>query len=536
MSLLFPTARIEESGWRPRIHRAFVEYNPLYFASALCILAGVFLVAHELPRDAFASKFGIVASTEGYQLLLIVAAAVLLRAGLRRPAVILGLTCLVFMLDVALNSERLLSHVGLLSLAPGMRARKAVPVSVALALLGPLKLCLLAYVFRLRNVRLPLVISGLALLLLPLLPYLTELVDPTRRQTVYLIVSWLGAPLLAWACTPAAQHWTSSWMAQDHDERLRRIIRVAPVLIAALFIAHGLVWSFIATLNLTWAQAAPYLLVISGSAAARLAARRPRTAEFIAWAGTGSTLWAATLSDGSTGLWPLAAMCLLTGGVLIYLVEGKGLRLFLLATVCLFSGAYVAAMGNVEPLPLPGAGWPAALAVALLMGAIRHRDFRCLFVSALSVAAMLGSIRPGATFLSYGGIVAGLWLAVGCWLLFPLLRRWVPFATLLAVLALGAWMMWRGIPGINFCYGGVTAVAIGLGFSFKRIEYQGAGLGAGAVLAAFQHGSWIPTSSIGWGILLLGAGFVFLSAGVMVNLLLARRLPRVEAPTPVSTP
>src|SRR5205807_2099633 len=161
---------------------------------------------------------------------------------------------------------------GLLSLGPGMRARKAVPVSVALAFLGPVKLCLLARVFRLRNVRVPLVIAGLTLLLLPLLPYLTELVDPTRRQSAYLIVSWLGAPLLAWACTPAAQRWTSSGV--DQDERLRRIIRVAPILIAALFIAHGLVWSLIATLALTWAQAAPYLLAISASAAARLAAAR----------------------------------------------------------------------------------------------------------------------------------------------------------------------------------------------------------------------------------------------------------------------
>jgi hypothetical protein len=323
-------------------------------------------------------------------------------------------------------------------------------------------------------------------------------------------------------------------MADDQEFRLRRIVRVAPILIAILFIAHGLVWSFIATLTLTWAQAAPYILAIAASAAARLATSRPRTAEFLAWAGAGSTLWAAGLSDGSTGLWPLAAMALVTGSVLIYLVEGKGLRLFLLATVCLFPGAYVAAMGGVEPLPLPGALWPAALGVALLAGAIRHRDFRCLFVSALAVAATLVSIRPGETFLAYGGIVAGLWLAVGCWLLFPLLRRWVPVAASVAVFALGAWMLWRDLPGTGFWYGGFAAGSIGLGFAFRRLEIQGTGYGAGAVLAAFKHGSWIPSTSLGWGILLLAAGFVFLSAGVMVNLLLARRRPRVEAPAPVA--
>ena len=57
--------------WRDRTHRWFVEYNPLYFASAMCVFAGVWLVSEGLPVDRFASKAAVVAVTEAYQLLLI---------------------------------------------------------------------------------------------------------------------------------------------------------------------------------------------------------------------------------------------------------------------------------------------------------------------------------------------------------------------------------------------------------------------------------------------------------------------------------
>jgi len=147
----------------------------------------------------------------------------------------------------------------------------------------------LARVFRLRSARGPLIVSSLALLAMPLLPYLTELVDPTRRETVYLAITWLGAPLLAWACTPSARRWTSAWMEDARSApAANRARRSGPDRL--LFIAHGLMWSLIASLSLTPALAAPYVLAFSGLAASRLAALRPRAAEFVAWLGTGTGL------------------------------------------------------------------------------------------------------------------------------------------------------------------------------------------------------------------------------------------------------
>jgi hypothetical protein len=510
------------------LRRCFLEYNPFYFASSMCILAGVFLLARELPREAFGSKLGIVACTEAYQLLLIVGAAVLLRAGLKRPAAILGLTALVFLLDAALNSERLLSHVGLVSLAPGMRARRAIPTSVALALLGPAKLWLLAVVFRLRSARAPLGIAGLAVVAIPLIPYATEIAHPACRETVYLITTWLGAPLLAWALTPRARRWSSAWLADPEEPRFRRIAAAAPFLVVAFLTAHSLVWSVISSLHLTLAHAAPYLLVVTAFAAARAAARSMAKAEFLAWAGSGATLWAAAFGADPSDLWPLAAMSIATGAVLVFLIEVHGLRLFLPAAVSVFGGSYVLAAGFTAPLPAPGPLWPAGFLAALMAGAIRHRDFRCLFASAITAGAMVAAVHPSPALLGYGAMVSALWLAGSSWLFFPE-QRWMPFAATAACLAVGAVMIGADAPGIEIGYGSVAAGSVAVGFLLKRFDFQAAGLASGALLAAFRRGAWVPGSALGWGVLLLSAGFVFLTAGVAVNLLLARRRPRAGA-------
>ena len=511
------------------VHRCFVEYNPLYFASSMCFLAGVFLLARELPRDAWPSKFGIVSSTEAYQFLLLGGAALLLRAGLKRPAAILGLTALVFLLDVALNSERVLSHVGLVSVAPGMRARHAIPTSVGLALLGPVKLWLLARVFRLRSARVPLAIASVVVLAGPLIPYLTEIVHPTRRDLVHLLTTWLGAPLFCWSLTPSARQWTSAWLTDPREPRFRRIAAVAPVVVSALFAGHGLAWSVISTLTLTPAHAAPFLLALTALGSVRLSAARPAKAELIAWCGTGATLWAASSTVVCDDLWPLAILSIAAGGVLVFLVEARNLRLFLPAAVCVFGGTYVLAAGAASPLPAPGIVWGVGLLAALLAGAVRQRDFRCLFASAIAAGLGVASLHPATFLAGYGAMVSGLWLAAGSWLFFPHLR-WLPFASTLWSLAVGAVMVHAHAPGIELGFGAVAAGPLGVGLLLKRIEFQGAGVLSGAVLALLRPGSWVPATALGWGMLLLAAGFVFLSAGVAVNLLLARGRSRVAEP------
>ena len=505
---------------RALLHRWFVQYNPCYFASALCTLAGVFLLAHELPADLFKSKLVVAASAEGYQLLLMAGAALLLRAGLKRPAAILGITAFIFILDVAMNGERLMSFMGVLSLEPGMRARRAIPASVVFAVLGPLKLWLLARIFRLKSARGALAVAAAVVAALPLLPYAVELESTavSVRNGIYLAISWAAAPVLAWAFTPAARRWTSGWTENEPDPWLtRRIALVSPFLVVGLFAAHIVGWSSLSDLALSPALAAPYVLAATCAAVVRFAATRPRAAEFAGWIGTGATLLAAAAAPSETGTWPIGVIAMATGVALVIVLETTGVRLFLPATVCLFGGVYLFSAGPVAPGPV----WPAGIALALLAGAVRQRDFRCLFVSALSAGVTIALLRPIPALAAYGGIVAGLWLAVTTWALFPHLR-WVPFAATVAVLALAGAMTWDGVVGSSIVFAALAASSIGAGFALRRVEFQGAGLASGTALAALKYDSWIPHTGSGWGVVLVAAGFLLLTGGVAINLLLAR--------------
>src|SRR5205823_9509054 len=122
---------------------------------------------------------------------------------------------------------------------------------------------------------------------------------------------------------------------------------------------------------------------------------------------------------------------------------------------------------------------------------------------------------------AYGSMVAGLWLAAASWLFFPQLR-WVPFLAAVWSLTMGAGMVRFDLAGSLVASGAVAAAAIGAGFLLRRREFQVLGGAAGAILAVLRHGAWVPSTALGWGMLLLAAGFVFLSAGVALNLLLAR--------------
>jgi hypothetical protein len=514
----------------PLLHRWFVQYNPCYFASALCTLAGVFLLAHELPADSFTSKLGVASSAETYQLLLMAGAALLLRAGQKRPAAILGITAFIFILDVAMNGERLMSFMGLMSLEPGMRARRAIPASLILSLLGPIKLWLLARIFRLRSARGALAVIGSIVAALPLLPYAVELesTSVSVRNSIYLAISWVGAPVLAWAFTPAARRWTSAWTESERDPWLtRRIALVAPFLVVGLFLAHVVAWNSLSDLALSPALMAPYLLAATCAVVGRMATQA-RRAEFAGWIGTGAALLAAATAPSETGIWPAAVMAISAGVALVFVLETTGVRLFLPATVCLFSGTFMISVGP----SIPGAVWPAGLALALLAGAVRQRDFRCLFASAISAGLSVWLLRPASTMLGYGGLVAGLWLAVSAWVLFPVLRRWVPFGATIAVLALAGAMTWDGVPGSSAGFGALATCAVTAGVMLKRLEFQGAGLASGTALAALKYDSWIPHTAGGWGFALVAAGFLLLAGGVALNLLVVRRLGTAGAPEP----
>ncbi len=92
--------------WRALLHRWLVEFNPLYLLSAALVLAGTFLCSKGLAADgSLYGSIGVAAVAELYALALIGGAAILVRLGHRRPAVMLALLTVLYQSDLTLHTE-----------------------------------------------------------------------------------------------------------------------------------------------------------------------------------------------------------------------------------------------------------------------------------------------------------------------------------------------------------------------------------------------------------------------------------------------
>lgn len=511
-----------------------MQYNPLYFASAACLLAGVFLLGRDLPSDAFGSKLGIAAVAETYQLVLALGAWLLLRAGQRRAAVLLGLVAFFLLLDVAFNSERLFSHAGLMDLGPGMRLRRALSASAILAVLGPVKLLVLARVFRIRRGGPVLAVGSMVLAAIPLLPYAVD-AAPTfgeHRQAAQLVAAWLGAPLLGWACTRAARRWFTEWAWDEESLSMtRRIALAIPALMVAGFAVHAAALGTLPELRISGTHFAPYVLVSALVLAARMARRHPAAAEAVAWIGSAIALTLAALPPAPLELGPLTAMALAISGGLFVLAWREGLRLLLPAVTLGLAGAWLLTEKSAAPLPVPGPIWAAAAAVLLVAAALLHRDFRCLFASTLAAGA--ACVLIDRSLVPFGLVAASTWLAAWSWTVFPELRRWIPLAATIAALAGGTFLLWSGVPSIGPWYAAAAILSLLAGRAFSRSDFQFAGAAALANLAACTRGSWLPGGAGG---LLVAGAFALLAAGLAFNLREARRRREDPEPIPVGSP
>ena len=88
------------------LRRWFVEYNPLYLLSAALVLRGVNMISRALLDAGHVyAQLGGAAIAEAYAWALIGAAALSMRIGLRRPAVMLALLAVVYQGDITLHTE-----------------------------------------------------------------------------------------------------------------------------------------------------------------------------------------------------------------------------------------------------------------------------------------------------------------------------------------------------------------------------------------------------------------------------------------------
>jgi hypothetical protein len=88
------------------LHRWLVEYNPLYLVSAALVLVGVVMLSDGLVGSGGPlAQLGITAIAELYAWALVGSAAVLVRVGLRRPALMLALLAAFYQCDPTLHTE-----------------------------------------------------------------------------------------------------------------------------------------------------------------------------------------------------------------------------------------------------------------------------------------------------------------------------------------------------------------------------------------------------------------------------------------------
>lgn len=204
------------------LHRWFVEYNPLYLLSAALVLRGVNLMSHAL------GALGGPLIAEVYAWALIGSAALLLRVGLRRPAIMLSLIAVVYQGDLTLHTETC-AYLGLVGwLASGVWLASFVA-----------KLFALARAMRLRVSRSALLVPSTAAAGLVVVPRLLRTMDSHGASAVAGL--WTFAVL-------ASALWTSRAIESKTkldawgSTVLRRSVIATWALWAALVVFHVGFW------------------------------------------------------------------------------------------------------------------------------------------------------------------------------------------------------------------------------------------------------------------------------------------------------
>jgi len=92
--------------WRRLVYRWCVEFNPMYLLSAALVLGGCFLLSRGIASgESLWATLGLTAVSEVYAFSLMGGAALLMRIGRRRPAVMLALLSLLYLWDMTLHTE-----------------------------------------------------------------------------------------------------------------------------------------------------------------------------------------------------------------------------------------------------------------------------------------------------------------------------------------------------------------------------------------------------------------------------------------------
>lgn len=235
-----------------KLHTWFVQYNPLYFFSALCVLFGMFLISKGLGQMGWKEEqILLTAVSQLYEILLIIGAGLLFRvAGQSRPAVILGLIEIFFLMDCTFRTELMTTLGGL-----------GVVATVAWVYLVAIKVNLLVWVFRLKVSAGAIIIPILAAIGIAGVPHVFELYR-MDQELVHLGALWYGVVLMALViflrpkvdCAVPLDDWGQTV--------LRRSKKAALAMWTGFYLFHLLAWKNVFGIPFTLAHVAPLLLLV----------------------------------------------------------------------------------------------------------------------------------------------------------------------------------------------------------------------------------------------------------------------------------
>ena len=375
---------------REKLHYWFIQYNPLYFFSALCILFGVFLISKGLPELNWQKgQFLLTAVMQFYEILLIAGSALLVRiAGQYRPAVILALIEIFFLFDSTFRTEVIATF-----------GRFGIMLSCGWVVMAAVKLAALAWVFRLKVSPVAFILPILAAAGIAGMPHVLEL-QHVDKSLIHSGAVWYGIILLS-VVLQRRPNVSSALQLDDWGQTvLRRVGRTALAMWSGFYFFHLFMWIEMFRIPFHTAQIAPLFLLWF------LAKKDVWT-----WAGGLLTI-VLTLSIPQA----VSPAVLLVG-------IAFGLKSWRLRRNTFYPAAVLSLYGSVWALGWQGRGWPDPIiwlnmvtAVLLLVMAWRLRLVTAFPAALLVLLPGAGSLVPRgslqwgifSTVIGFLSLIAGI--------------------------------------------------------------------------------------------------------------------------------
>jgi hypothetical protein len=367
---------------RSLFHYWFVQYNPLYFFSAFCVLLGTFLVSNGLEGiDWETGQVVLNTVIQSYEVMLIVGAALLFRvANKHRPAVILGIMEIVFLFDPTFRTETIATL--------GTAELMASALWVVLLIL---KLIALAWVFKLKLSLETFVIVALAAVGMAGTPLFLALTS-IDKGIVHLGATWYGAGLVALFLWVDPRVESKFELDKWGQTVLQRATKAAWMIWAGFYLYHLVAWSIPSSITLTLPHFAPIILLLPFCFENEI------------------SVWASGL--GAIALTSAEPLTVTPTAMIVSMVfvlhgwHGRRYRLFVGAVLAIYLAAWTVGWQD-WPLPEPELWLTVATATGLLAVAWRYQLPSGLLGMVLTMLPLWKKLAPRDT-LGWGILLLAL--------------------------------------------------------------------------------------------------------------------------------